>query len=185
MANTVLDRRQFVASSSFLLLGAACLDALQAAPQPAPQDFDLRAELTPAETELVNGSVIAKDVDNLSGKGYSCAESSLMVGLRFLKKPEELVWMAGGFGGGLLHADLCGHLTGSIMTIGLYAGAQGLDREAAKEICSQKTREFWAWWTSTAPLHCSEIRPTKACSRLGKLAAVELERLIGSKSQPA
>jgi hypothetical protein len=102
-----------------------------------------------------------------------------------LEKPEELVWTAAGFGGGLLHADLRGHLTGSIMVIGLYAGEQGLDRTRAKGLSNQKTREFWTWWTSTAPLHCADIRPAKACDRLGKLAAVELERLIGSPPKTA
>lgn len=102
-----------------------------------------------------------------------------------MEKPEELVWTAAGFGGGLLHADLRGHLTGSIMVIGLYAGEQGLDRTRAKGLSNQKTREFWTWWTSTAPLHCADIRPAKACDRLGKLAAVELERLIGSPPKTA
>lgn len=185
MAITILDRRQFVASSSLLLLGAGCLDAFQATPRPAAQAPDLRAELTPAETELVNQSAMARDVENLSGQDYNCAETSLAVGLRFLKKPEDLVWTAAGFGAGLFNTDLCGHLTGSVMAIGIWAGAQGLDRKEAKVLSRERTREFWNWWRSTAPLHCSEIRPAKACDRLGKLAAAELDRLIGSPSKPA
>ena len=189
MARTVLGRRQFVASSSFLMLGVGCLDALQVALQAPLKGVDLKEELTPGEVELVNHSTMAKDLDNFFGKGYSCAESGLAVGLRFLKKPEELAWVAGGFGGGLGQRDLCGFLTAGVMAIGLYAGALGLDRKDATQLCSQKTREYWTWWASTAPLHCAEIREGrtdyKVCLHLGKLAAVELERLTGSPSRPA
>lgn len=42
----------------------------------------------------------------------------LLVSLRYLRKPEELVWAASGFGGGLYHKDLCGFLAGRIMALG-------------------------------------------------------------------
>ncbi|MFH1266806.1 MAG: C-GCAxxG-C-C family (seleno)protein [Planctomycetota bacterium] len=190
MTRTVLGRRQFLASSSFLLLGAGCRDAPQVASQTPPKGVNVREDLTPAEVELVNHSTMAKDLDNFFGKRYyNCAESGLLVGLRFLKKPEELVWVARGFGGGLGQGDLCGFLTAGVMVIDLYAGTLGLDRKGATQVCSQKTREYWTWWASTAPLHCAEIRggytDFRYCPRLGKLAAVELERLIGSRSRPA
>lgn len=186
MARTPVGRRQFVASSSFLLLGAGYLDTLQAASQAVPSGVDLKEELTPTEAELVNQSSMAKDLDNFFGRGHSCAEAGLAIALRALKQPQELVWMAGGFGGGLGHRDLCGFLTTGVMAIGLCAGTLGLDRTEAKRLCLQKTREYWTWWTSTAPLRCAEIQGNrgglKVCHRLGRLAAVELERLIGSLS---
>ncbi len=106
----------------------------------------------------------------------------MAVALRFLKKPDELVWVAGAFGGGLNNKDLCGFLTSGEMAIGIYSGDLKVERKAAKEICGQKSREFWQWWLSEAPLHCAEIREGrtdfKVCRRLGRLAAAKLEDLI-------
>jgi hypothetical protein len=106
----------------------------------------------------------------------------LAVALRFLKKPENLIWVAGAFGGGLNNKDLCGFLTGGEMAIGIYSGDLKLERKAAKKICGQKGQEFWQWWISEAPLHCAEIREgrtdVKVCRRLGKLAAAKIEDLI-------
>ncbi len=106
----------------------------------------------------------------------------MAVALRYLKKSEDLIWVAGAFGGGLGNKDLCGFLTGGEMAIGIYSGEQKLERRAAKEICSAKSREFWQWWVSQAPLHCAEVREghsdIKVCRRLGKLAVVKIEELI-------
>jgi hypothetical protein len=106
----------------------------------------------------------------------------LAVALRFLNKPENLIWFAGAFGGGLNNKDLCGFLTGGEMAIGIYSGDLKLERKAAKEICRQKSQEFWQWWVSQAPLHCAEIREgrtnSKVCRRLGILAAAKIEDLI-------
>ena len=131
---------------------------------------------------------MAKDLKNYFIKGYSCAESLLMVSLKFLGKPEELVWIASGFGGGLYHKDLCGFLTSGVMAIGLSSGMLKKERLEGKEHCLQKLNQYWDWWASTAPLHCSEIRKGKtgpeedpeyrACQRLGQLAAVKIEELI-------
>jgi hypothetical protein len=132
--------------------------------------------------ETVKSSVMATDMGKIFGRDYSCAESALAVALRYMKRPDDLVWAAGGFGGGLNHEDLCGFLTGSVMAIGFYAETLKVERKEAKKRCYQKVDEFWDWWAKTAPLHCSEIREGrtdfKVCYRLGKLAAVKLEDLI-------
>lgn len=177
-----LPRREFLVSSSLFMMGTALLKGSARAQQAAPRGPDLPEELTPAELEIVNNSSMARDFGSFFGQGYSCSESGLVVILRYLKRPEEMVWVAGGFGGGLNHRDLCGFLTGSIMGIGMYAGTLPLDRKAAKEICSQKVNEFWSWWTSAAPLHCAEIREGrkdfKVCHRLGRLAAAKVEQIL-------
>jgi hypothetical protein len=99
-----------------------------------------------------------------------------------MKKPENLIWFAGAFGGGLNNKDLCGFLTAGEMVIGIYSGDLNLERKAAKDICTRKSREFWQWWIATAPLHCSEIREgrtdSKVCQRLGKLAAAKIQDQI-------
>jgi hypothetical protein len=105
-----------------------------------------------------------------------------MVALRFMKKQEDLVWVAGGFGGGVGHQDLCGFLTAGIMAIGLHTGSLKIETKEAKARCGQKTNEFWNWWTSTAPLHCRDIREGRkefnVCHRLGKLASIKLESIL-------
>ena len=177
-----MRRREFLGGSALLLCNAPFALARPKPSRTAPEGPELREELSDEEIETVNQSVMAQDVDNFFGKGYHCAESGVLVALRFLKKPESLVWAACAFGGGLNNKDLCGFLTAGEMAIGLHAGDLKMERKAAKEICGRNARAFWQWWTTTAPLHCAEIREgrtdSKVCRRLGKLAAAKVENLI-------
>ena len=106
----------------------------------------------------------------------------MLVSARFLEKSEELVWLACGFGGGLLHKDLCGFLTSGIMAIGLSVGMLKKERDERKKDCGRLTNQYWDWWSNMAPLHCSEIRKEgtsrEVCLRLGQLAAAKIEELI-------
>jgi hypothetical protein len=178
----IMPRREFIASASFLVLGARLSGMSPLSMQSAQVAQELKEELTPEELMIVEKSVMARDLKSYFGKGYSCAESLLMVSLKFLEKPEELVWIASGFGGGLYHKDLCGFLTSGVMAIGLSAGMLKKERAEGKEHCKQKVKQYWKWWTSMAPLHCSEIKKegmsSKVCRRLGQLAAVKIEELI-------
>ena len=183
----IMPRREFIASASFLVLGERLFGMSPFSSQPAQAPQELKKELTPEELKTVEKSIMAKDLNNYFIKGYSCAESLLMVSLKFLEKPEELVWIASGFGGGLYHKDLCGFLTSGVMAIGLSSGMLKKERLEGKEDCMQKLNQYWEWWTSMAPLHCSEIRKEgsaeedpeyRVCQRLGQLAAVKIEELI-------
>jgi hypothetical protein len=177
-----LLRREFFASAPLLFLAGGLLKASSLSSQAAPKGSELREELNPAEIEIVKKSAMAMDMGNFWGKGYSCAETGLAVALRFMKKPEDLIWVAGGFGGGIGHQDLCGFLTAGIMAIGFHSGALNLEKKEAKALCGQKVNEYWNWWTSTAPLRCADIREGrkdfKVCHRLGSLASVKLEALL-------
>jgi hypothetical protein len=66
-----MRRREFLSGSPFLLIGArfACARPLQS--QAVPRGPDLREELSASETEIVNNSLMAKDLDNFFGKGFS------------------------------------------------------------------------------------------------------------------
>ncbi len=184
----VMPRREFIASASFLALGGQLFGMSPFSSQSVQAPQELREELTPEELEIAEGSIMAKDLKNYFIKGYSCAESLLMVSLKFLGKPEELVWLASGFGGGLYHKDLCGFLTSGVMAIGLSSGMLEKERAKGKEHCKQNVKQYWKWWTSIAPVHCSEIRKEdtsskedtgyKVCQRLGQLASVKIEELI-------
>lgn len=179
-----MPRRDFLISAPVLVLGSRLagfaltgFEAFQAAKA-------LPEVLTSAELAAVEKSVLAKDLKNYFGEGYSCAEAMLMVGLHYLDKPEELVWIASGFGGGMRHRDVCGIVTGGIMILGLAAGQLKKEKKEAHEWNKQKVEEYWAWWTSQVPLRCADIRKKetsfKVCLRLGLLAAVKIEELISS-----
>jgi hypothetical protein len=66
-----MHRREFLSSSPLLLSGArfACARPLQS--QAVPSGPDLKEELSGSELETVNNSVMAKDLDNFFGKGFS------------------------------------------------------------------------------------------------------------------
>jgi hypothetical protein len=175
-------RRKFLSSSPFMILGAASLNASALPSQTVPKGSNLSETLNPGELAIAKQSIMAVDMDNYWHKGFSCAETGLMVALRFMKKPEDLVWVAGGFGGGVGHQDLCGFLTAGIIAIGLHMGSLKIGNKEAKARCGQNTNEFWNWWISTAPLHCRDIREGRknfnVCHRLGKLASIKLESIL-------
>ena len=66
-----MRRREFLSASPLLLSGTrfACARPLQS--RVAPRGPDLREELSTSELEIVNSSVMAKDLDNFFGKGFS------------------------------------------------------------------------------------------------------------------
>lgn len=182
LIDTAIPRRDFIGSASFLLMGSRLSGLFPLSDYTGRIFQTFSEELSPEELKKVEKSVMAQDLQNYFGQGYSCAEALFMVSLRFLKKPEDHVWMAAGFGGGMYHKDLCGFLTAGIMAIGVSVGMLNKERNDAKEIGSQKVKEYWTWWTSQAPLHCSEIRTegtsSNVCQRLGQIAAVKIEGLI-------
>lgn len=139
--------------------------------------------LSPEEQTRVKRSSMSGELDRYFGQGYSCSESILMVSLRYLNLPEETVWAAAGFGGGMGQRDLCGFLTGGIMGLGLAAGALDVPREEAKARCASSVRLFWTWWNGQAPPRCADIRTpgseSGVCVRLGALAAARVQELIG------
>jgi len=180
-----LGRREFISLVPGVILGSRFLGRTPFLLHTDKSPQELREELTAEELKLVEKSVMAQDLENYFGKGYSCAESLLMVSLKHLGKPEDLVWAACGFGGGMSQKDLCGFLTAGFMALGFSAGMLKKERKESKEICSRLVKKYWEWWTSQAPLHCAEIRKpatsSKACRRLGLLASARVEELITSQ----
>ncbi len=177
-----IPRRDFVSSIPGILIGAGLLNKSAYPCAEIQEKPELKEELTPEELKWVEQSSMAKDINNYFGEGYSCAESLFMVSLRFLKKPEELVWVAAGFGGGMYNKDLCGFLTAGIMAIGLSSGMLKKERREAKDHCGVQVKDYWKWWQSVSPLRCADIRTegtsSNVCRRLGQIAAAKTEDLI-------
>lgn len=177
-------------SSALLGITGCCLPGLSPLQATALQEKQrLHEEMTPSEREAIGRSDMARDLDNYFQKGYSCAESLLMVGLRHLGLSEDLVWAAAGFGGGMQHRETCGFLTAGIMDLGLAAGRLKTGRREAKEWTGQKVDAYWSWWMTQAPLRCADIRKEgmsgAVCRRLGLLAAAEVEKLITDRPASA
>jgi len=102
--------------------------------------------------------------------------------VKYLKKPEELVSISTGFGGGVRMKDLCGFYTGGVMGIGLFCGRVKVkDREESKK-CSKLTIEYTKWWKGNFPLHCRNIRAEgttrRICEDVGKKASEFIQRLF-------
>jgi C_GCAxxG_C_C family probable redox protein len=163
------DRRTFLAQS------CACLGLLPA--------LDL-VKITP----LAQGQAPIMSDRTLQhlGQGYWSADSLLLSAARHLKKPDETVDVAVGFGGGMQQKDLCGFLTGGIMAIGLFAHATHGNDRAAHDKCHRLTNEYWAWWQKNYPLHCSEIStPAQSCDykSMGSQASAFLEGMFQREAQ--
>lgn len=182
-------RREFLSSATFLIAGGCLTGFSPLGASPRQTSQTLPEELTAAESEAVKKSALAGDLEDYFGKGYSCAESLLLAGLRYLHLPEECVWAAAGFGGGMQHKETCGFLTAGIMALGLAAGRLKLERKEAKDWSKKKVDAYWSWWTARAPIRCADIRKegtsSKVCRRLGLLAAAKVEELIRSSEVPA
>ena len=178
----VMPRREFMASVPAFLIGGRLLDVSESWAASGQKQGEVSEVLTPEELEIINRSVMAKDLLNYYKNGYNCAESILYVALKSMKKPTELFWAASGFGGGVGHKDLCGFLTGGVMAIGFSAGELKVSRDEARKICTKKVDEYWKWWASLAPYRCSGIktegRTSEVCKRVGRLAAARIEGLI-------
>jgi hypothetical protein len=143
-----------------------------------------KEKLLPDEKKWIDDSTLAKDIQNYFGKGLSCAESLFLVSLRHLGKPEEWVWAAAGFGGGMYNRDLCGFLTGGIMALGCASGALKMPRKEAKEYCGGLVKQYWDWWGLQAPYRCAELRTDETtsavCVNQGLLSAAKIEELLGN-----
>jgi len=175
-----MSRRTFIASG--MLLGNTLFGMPLVLGSNTQVSQKAKETLLSDEKKWIDDSTLAKDLGNYFGQGFSCAESLLMVSLRYLRKPEELVWAASGFGGGLYHKDLCGFLTGGIMALGFASGMLKMPRKEAKEYCGGLVKEYWKWWELQAPYHCAEIRTegttSSVCMNLGLLSAAKIEELL-------
>jgi hypothetical protein len=178
----LLPRRNFIAAVSGLLCGTSLFGWFQESAADTKTYQKVKEELSADESKWIEGSALAKDLTKYFGQGYNCSESILLVSLRYLGKPEESVWAAAGFGGGMYQRDLCGLLTGGIMAIGFACGTLEKPRKEAKEMCGKLVKEYWTWWGARAPYRCAQLRSegttSQVCVNQGLLSAAKIEELI-------
>lgn len=177
---SVFPRRTFIASG--VLWGSALIGIPRVLRSDTLTRQKAKEELSTEEKKRADESVLAGDLKKCFGQGYSCAESMLLVSLRFLGKPEDLVWAAAGFGGGMRKRDLCGFLTGGYMALGFASGMLKMPRKEAREYCGDLVTDYWSWWGNQAPYRCAKIRTqgttSSVCMNLGLLSAAKIEELL-------
>lgn len=175
-------RRHLLSTIPCLMIGGCMKNVTRSSSTKKQQTQTLYGEFTQEEQRAILDSVMARDIENYAGKGYSCAESALMVSLRYLGKPEEWVDAAACFGGGLRHKDLCGLLTGGMMALGVSAGMLHQQRDEIKTYAQELSNKYWNWWASRAPLHCAELSlqysGREDFLRMCKRVSVKLQELL-------
>lgn len=125
---------------------------------------------------------LADELDmNFNTRGFSCSESIFRAVATKYGESEELVRLATPFSGGMGQGDLCGFLVGGVLAIGLLFGRTKPEENAEKGRCVSLASEYYKWWKSNFPLHCSDIRKfggDELCADNGRKTAVYLEELI-------
>jgi len=156
----------------FLKLSSACLGLMAAA--------DLKAYS--GQSSPAGGSMTGWTAQHLT-QGYWSADSLLLSALKYLKKPEEIVCVATGFGGGIGQKDLCGYVTGGVMAIGLFCGAAKGNDKAGRAKCQKMTKEYLDWWAKTTPLHCGDIKQPCDYKAMGEKSSAFLQSLFEREAQ--
>ncbi len=151
----------------FLGMSCSCLGLAAA--------LDLKALAEPAGGQGVS---LAEGTAKALEEGFWSADSILLGAIKYLKKPEEIVSVATGFGGGIGRKDLCGYVTGGVMAIGLFAGSTKGGDMAGRQKCQRLTKEYVDWWAQANPLHCGEIKQPCDYKTMGAKASAFLQAMF-------
>ncbi len=176
-----VTRREFVGSLTPLLAGGLGLPSLSEGlrEQDKPGFW---SNFTRLEERSIGASEMARDIQNYVAHGFGCAECCYVVALRYLGEPEARLDAATAFNGGLGQGDLCGMLTGGMLAIGVAAGRLHQDRTELRRRARQMSNEYWNWWLSRGPVHCSELRVMYESGeeflRMAQRAVATVEHLI-------
>ena len=179
---TKMNRRSFLGSVSLLLTGGSLIGTTSPYKAKVQESHNLWTEFTVEEKKIIDSSVMAKDIITFNPEEYSCAESIFKAAIRFLGKTEDLVNIAAGFGGGLHYEDLCGLLTGGIMSIGLSLDDRFENRQDLHEYTEIVVPHYFEWFQSLAPIHCRDLEPQyngkEEYLRMCQRVAAKVEELI-------
>ena len=102
-----------------------------------------------------------KEVQDLFRKGFDCSQVVLMAFADELGyDEEELARVAAGFGGGMVHGDTCGCVSGALMAIGLKYGHDSANAFRKKADTVRRVKAFEeAFAGRTGSLYCRELVP--------------------------
>jgi len=141
---------------------------------------DLRA--FPGQSASAGGSMVGWTARHLT-EGYWSADSLLLSALKYMKKPEEIVSVATGFGGGIGRKDLCGYVTGGVMAIGLFSGAAKGGDKTGRQKCQRLTKDYLDWWAESSPMRCGDIKQPCDYKAMGAKASEFLQKLFEREMQ--
>jgi C_GCAxxG_C_C family probable redox protein len=160
------NRREFLGLSCSCLGLVAASDLKAFAGQPGP----------------AGGSMADWTAQHLT-QGYWSADALLLSAIKYMKKPEETVSAATGFGGGMGRKDLCGYVTGGVMAIGLFSGAAKGGDKAGRQKCQRLTKEYLDWWAASTPLRCGDIKQPCDYKAMGAKASEFLQKMFERETQ--
>lgn len=79
----------------------------------------------------------------LFGSGFNCAQSVLAVFSEdYGLSQETALKVASGMGGGVRRGEICGAVTGAVLTIGLKHGQSKAEDKETKADCNQRAEDF-------------------------------------------
>ena len=109
-------------------------------------------------------------------RGFNCAQSVLAANGDKIGLPEqELMSMAGGFGGGAGTGELCGAVSGSVMVLGLLTPVDLEEPVASKQRTVALSREFQKRFAEKFDaLRCKELLKKKFAPDERTPAALQL-----------
>jgi len=86
----------------------------------------------------------SKEAKEVFESGFNCAQSVLFThGKEFFKEDLTALKLASGFGAGISYrGEMCGAVSGALMTIGLHYGHSDSKDDLAKELTYMITKEF-------------------------------------------
>lgn len=141
--------------------------------------FDLKALAASAgAADLTLAEWQAKGLE----AGFWSADSLLFGAIKYLKKPDEYISLATGFGGGIGRKDLCGYVTGGVMAVGLFSGLTDASDKEKRQKCARLTKEYVDWWEKSYSLHCGDIKQPCNYPDMGAKAAAFLQSLFERES---
>ncbi|UCG86311.1 MAG: C_GCAxxG_C_C family protein [Gemmatimonadota bacterium] len=178
---TAVSRRKFFGAVCPVVAGGLAVPrSLLHAQQQSQAGF--WSQFTAEEQAVINSSSMALDVPNYMGQGLGCAEICLAASCEYMGVTDEWVDAAAVFSGGFGKGDLCGLLTGGLMAMGIAAGKLHQGRAELKQFARGLKDEYWDWWTSRGPVHCSELQQrydgSEQFMRMMQRAAAKVEELI-------
>ena len=123
---------------------------------------------------------ICEDAVRLHGEGFNCAQCVLCSCGKYTGLDKEKARaVACGFGGGVRCGEICGAISGAVMTIGAAAGACGADRESMARVAALTKRCTGAFRERYGAVRCLDLkRAGISCDELIAFGAETAEKLI-------
>ena len=120
----------------------------------------------------VKDMAMSEEAVKLHGEGFNCAQCVLMTAGKYTGLEENTAKrIAAGFGGGVRSGEICGAISGAVMTIGLTEEDPRLVAARTKQCVERFRQEFGC-------VRCQELKLNRVpCDTLIAFGAQQVEEL--------